>query len=309
MESITNNNNTLPHPIFKENYFKGKVMVLTGGTSKMLYQPALEFMKLGGKVALLSRRIKELEKVAENLIKESNSQARSARGYQIDLKKADDSTYEKVVEDILQDFGRIDILVNGAAGNFLADAEKLSLNAFKTVIEIDTIGTFMMSKHVFIKWMKKNGGSIINISASLHYLGTLMNSHASAAKAGVDAITKTLALEWGPKGVRVNGVAPGFIEGTEGFERLMDLNKANSKQNVNSTTSVGKDLIEQSRQIIPLQRFGNRKDIANTVLFLASDLSSYMTGQSLLVDGGVLGTAPNWLVYMPDFMKKWTAKF
>lgn len=305
----TNYNNSISNSIFKENYFKGKVMVLTGGTSKMLYQPALEFMKLGGKVALLSRRIKELEKVAENLIKESNSQGKGARGYQIDLKKADDSVYEKVVSDILQDFGRIDILVNGAAGNFLADAEKLSLNAFKTVIEIDTIGTFMMSKHVFIKWMKQNGGSIINISASLHYLGTLMNSHASAAKAGVDAITKTLALEWGPKGVRVNGVAPGFIEGTEGFERLMDLNKANSKENVKSNTSVGKDLIEQSRQIIPLQRFGNRKDIANTVLYLASDLSSYMTGQSLLVDGGVLGTCPNWLVTMPDFLKKWTAKF
>ena len=283
-------------------------MVLTGGTSKMLYQPALDFMKLGGKVALISRRIKELDKVAENLMKESGS---FAKGYVLDLKKADDSTYEKVIDEILRDFERIDVLVNGAAGNFLADAEKLSLNAFRTVIEIDTIGTFMMSKHVYIKWMKANKGSIINISASLHYLGTLMNSHASAAKAGVDAITKTLGLEWGPKGVRVNGVAPGFIEGTEGFERLMDLNKANSKDNLKESkgSTVSVDLIEQSKAIIPLQRFGNRKDVSNTVLFLASDLSSYMTGQSLLIDGGVLGTSPNWLVHMPDFMKKWTAKF
>ncbi len=287
----------------KENIFTGKVMLVTGGTSKMLFQPCLDFMKLGGKVALISRRLKELEKVATVLAKETNS---FAKGYALDLKKADDAEYNRVVKDVLKDFGRIDVLLNGAAGNFLADAEKLSQNAFKTVIEIDTIGTFLMSKHVFVNWMKANGGAIINISASLHYLGTLLNAHASAAKAGVDAITKTLALEWGPKGVRVNGVAPGFIEGTEGFERLMDLNKANKSD---AKSDLNKDMIEQSKSVIPLQRFGNRKDVSNTVLFLASDLSSYMTGQTLLVDGGVLGTTPNWLVHFPDFMKKWTAKF
>jgi peroxisomal 2,4-dienoyl-CoA reductase len=292
---------------FRDNLFLGKVMVITGGTSKMLYQPALDFMLLGGKVALISRRIKELQNVAENLMKESKS---IAKGYQLDLKRSNESDYEKVVDEILKDFGRIDVLVNGAAGNFLADAEKISLNAFKTVIEIDTIGTFLMSKHVYIQWMKKNGGSIINISAALHYLGTLMNSHASAAKAGVDAITKTLALEWGPKGVRVNAVAPGTIEGTEGYERLMDMNKANSKENLNKETSTTvQNLAKNLVNYIPLQRFGNRKDVSNTVLFLASNLSSYMTGQALLVDGGVIGILPNWLPFYPDFLKKWNSKF
>ena len=138
--------------IFKEDTFKGKVLLLTGGTSKMLYQPALDFMKLGGSVALLSRRIDQLNIVAENLMKEANNKT-LAKGYQIDLKKATDSIYAEVIDKVLKDFGRIDVLVNGAAGNFLAEAEKLSLNAFKTVIEIDTIGTFMMSKHVFIKWL------------------------------------------------------------------------------------------------------------------------------------------------------------
>lgn len=209
---------TNTNSIFKDNYFKGKVMVITGGTSKMLYQPALDFMKLGGNVALISRRLELLEKVSNDL---KNKTGSVAKGYKLDLKVSKETDYAGVIDEILKDFGRIDILLNGAAGNFLADAENLSLNAFKTVIEIDTIGTFLMSKWVYSKWMKKNGGSIINISASLHYLGTLLNSHAAAAKAGVDAITKTLALEWGPKGVRVNGVAPGAIEGTEGFERLM----------------------------------------------------------------------------------------
>jgi len=290
--------------IFKEDTFKGKVLLLTGGTSKMLYQPALDFMKLGGNVALLSRRIDQLNIVADNLMKESNNKT-FAKGYQIDLKKASDSIYAEVIDKVIKDFGRIDVLVNGAAGNFLAEAEKLSLNAFKTVIEIDTIGTFLMSKHVYAKWMKNNGGTIINISASLHHLGTLLNSHASAAKAAIDAITKTLALEWGPKGVRVNGVAPGMIEGTEGFDRLIDLNKATQSKN----TDISKYDLDFFKKYVPLQRYGTRNDVSKLVLFLASDLSSYVTGQTILVDGGVLGITPNWLVHFPEFIKTWTAKF
>jgi peroxisomal 2,4-dienoyl-CoA reductase len=279
---------------FKENLFKDKVMLLTGGTSKMLYQTAFEFMKLGGKVALVSRKEKELDRVAKDL---TSSTGGLAKWYVLDLKKALDKDYEALVGKVLEDFGRVDILVNGAAGNFLAEAEKLSLNAFKTVIEIDTIGTFQMCKHVYRLWMKKNGGCIINISACLHYLGTLMNVHASAAKAGVDAITKTLALEWGPKGVRVNGVAPGLIEGTEGFDRLIDI-KSEKKFDP-----------DDFKGLIPLQRFGNRKDVTNTILYLASDMSSYITGQTLVVDGHALGIFPNWLPLFPEFTKQWRAKF
>lgn len=290
--------------IFREDLFRDKVMVLTGGTSKMLYQPALDFMKLGGKVALLSRKLEQLNIVAEKLIKEANNKT-YAKGYQIDLKKATDKDYSDLIDNILKDFGRIDILVNGAAGNFLAEAEKLSLNAFKTVIEIDTIGTFLMSKHVYARWMKNNGGSIINISASLHHLGTLLNSHASAAKAAIDAITKTLALEWGPRGVRVNGIAPGMIEGTEGFERLIDLSNVNKANKENVT----KYDINFFKKYIPLQRYGSRKDVSKGVLFLASELSAYVTGQTILVDGGALGITPNWLVHFPEFIKSWSAKF
>ena len=279
----------------KPGIFKGKVMVLTGGTSKMLYQVVYDFMRLGGSAALISRRQNELDKVADKLRKETGG---IAKGYALDLKKAIDVDYDRVVENILKDFDRIDILVNGAAGNFLANAEDLSLNAYKTVIEIDTIGTFLMCKHVYKKWMQKNGGSIINISATLHYLGTLMNSHAASAKAGIDALTKTLSLEWGPKGVRVNGVAPGIIEGTEGFDRLMDYKKNGVKVDVTDFQS-----------LVPLQRYGNRKDVSNAVLFLSSDMSSYITGQTLVVDGGSFGIMPNWLQYFPDFLKTWRSKF
>ena len=154
-----------------------------------------------------------------------------------------------------------------------------------------------------MKWFGKNGGNIINITASLQNLGTLYQAHASAAKAAVDALTRTLALEWGPKGVRVNGVAPGFIEGTEGFERL-------SGENYNKLTE------EQKKQFqakisdnFPLQRLGNRNDVSNAVLFLACEGSSYITGQTILVDGGQLAVKPNYILDDPIYKKKWIAKF
>jgi NAD(P)-dependent dehydrogenase (short-subunit alcohol dehydrogenase family) len=141
-------------------------------------------------------------------------------------------------------------------------------------------------------------------------VGTLMNSHASAAKAGVDAITKTLALEWGPKGVRVNGVAPGFIEGTEGYDRLSDLNKSNSKEAVKTSVAPSASVAYAETMVAftPLQRLGNRNDVSNTVLFLASELSSFMTAQTLLIDGGVFGILPNWMPFFPDYMKQWSGK-
>lgn len=293
------------HLYLRDNYFKDQVMVLTGGTSRMLYQVAEDFMTLGGHVALLSRRPEELDKVSQDLRKKTKGKA---KGYKINLKESQDVF--RVVEEIIKDFGRIDILVNGAAGNFLADAESLSLNGFRTVLEIDTVGTFMMSKAVYSKWMKKNGGRIVNISASLHHLGTLLQAHASAAKAAVDALTKTLALEWGPKGVRVNGVAPGPIEGTEGLSRLGDYTTVGSKKNLEkSKEAPKKNALDNLIEMIPLGRLGTRNDVSDAVLFLASDASKYVTGQTILVDGGALAMSPNWIQYVPDFMKAWRAKF
>jgi peroxisomal 2,4-dienoyl-CoA reductase len=124
-------------------------------------------------------------------------------------------------------------LINGAAGNFLASADKISTNAFRKVIDIDTVGTFNMSQSAFNGYMKEHGGVIINMSAALHWSGTALQIHGAAAKAGVDAITKTCAVEWGPYGVRVNAIVPGGIEATEGFERLFDLDLINDKEGSN----------------------------------------------------------------------------
>src|SRR6185295_15183765 len=157
----------------------------------------------------------------------------------------DASAVADAVAAVVSELGRLDILVNGAAGNFICLAENLSPNGFGTVVDIDLKGTFNMSRAV-LPHLKARGGSVVNISATLPYLGTIGQAHASAAKAGIDALTRTLAVEWGPHGVRVNGIAPGPIEGTEGVRRLTS---------------------EQSRQSAlkncPLGRMGTTDDIAN----------------------------------------------
>ena len=141
------------------------------------------------------------------------------------------------VKKAVDEFGKIDILVNGAAGNFLATASKLSTNGMRTVLEIDTLGTFNMSREVFNQSMSKNGGGvIINISASLHWNGSALQAHSSAAKAGVDALTKVLACEWGPHNVRVVGLVPGAIKGTEGMARLGDPSLMNNRSKTNAAS-------------------------------------------------------------------------
>ncbi len=127
---------------------------------------------------------------------------------------------EKAVAQTIEQFGKIDIVVNGAAGNFLCAAEELSPNGFGTVVDIDLKGTFNVCRAAFAQ-LKEHRGQILNISATLHYLGTPMQLHVSAAKAGVDALTRNLAVEWGRYGIRVNAIAPGPIEDTEGMKRLV----------------------------------------------------------------------------------------
>ena len=191
---------------------------------------------------------------------------------------ADVRDYEAVAAAIaktVEHYGRVDIVVNGAAGNFLCAADQLSPNGFGTVVDIDTKGTFNVCRAAFEE-LKKSKGQILNISATLHYLATPMQIHVSAAKAGVDAITRNLSVEWGRHGIRVNGIAPGPIEDTEGMKRLLM-----------------PELKEKLTRKIPLGRFGRIADIETAALFLASDAASYINGVTLVVDGGswLLGTS------------------
>jgi peroxisomal 2,4-dienoyl-CoA reductase len=166
-------------------------------------------------------------------------------------------------------FGALDLVVNGAAGNFLAPAASLSSNGFRTVIEIDLLGTFNVCRAAFEPLQKSRRPLILNISATLQYHGTPLQSHAAAAKAGVDSLTRTLAVEWGGLGIRVNAIAPGPIGDTEGMRRL-------------APGEIGKRL----ERMMPLGRFGTVDDVAGCALYLASDAAAWITGAVFVVDGG-----------------------
>ncbi|XP_063790841.1 peroxisomal 2,4-dienoyl-CoA reductase [(3E)-enoyl-CoA-producing] isoform X2 [Pseudophryne corroboree] len=260
--------------LYSPSLLQDRVALITGGGSGIGFRIAEVFMRHGCDMVIVSRNLQRVTEAAEKL--------RSATGRRCLALSADvrqPESLNKAVEEALRTFSRIDILVNNAAGNFLCPASSLSFNAFKVVLDIDTMGTFNASKILFERFFRDNGGVIINITATLSYKGQALQMHAGSAKAAIDAMTKHLAVEWGPSKVRVNGLAPGPISGTEGMRRL-----GGAAAEVAGVWNT-----------IPLQRMGNKTEIAHGALFLASPLASYVTGTTLVMDGGSWMTSANHL--------------
>jgi peroxisomal 2,4-dienoyl-CoA reductase len=255
--------------VFASDILQGKVAFVTGGGTGITGGIARAFAEHGAKVAITSRKEENLSTVKRTL------EAAGGECFAVAADVRDYEAVEKAIAQTIENFGQIDIVVNGAAGNFLCAADQLSSNGFGTVVDIDTKGTFNVCRAAFEE-LKRSQGQILNISATLHYLATPMQIHVSAAKAGVDAITRNLSAEWGRHGIRVNGIAPGPIEDTEGMKRLLP-----------------DALKERITKKIPLGRFGRIRDIENAALFLTSDAASYVNGVTLVVDGGqwLLGTS------------------
>jgi peroxisomal 2,4-dienoyl-CoA reductase len=252
----------MTNTIFAEGILTQRVAFVTGGGSGITGGVARALAEAGASVALVSRKIDHLELAAAAI----NKNGGKAFAVAADVRNPEE--VERAVVATIQHFGKLDIVVNGAAGNFLCAAEELSPNGFGTVVDIDLKGTFNVCRAAFTE-LKRNCGQILNISATLHYLGTPMQLHVSAAKAGVDALTRNLAVEWGRHGIRVNAIAPGPIEDTEGMKRL-----------------VPEAIKEKLRQRVPLGRFGLIADIEKAAVFLCSDAASYINGAVLVVDGG-----------------------
>jgi 2,4-dienoyl-CoA reductase [(3E)-enoyl-CoA-producing], peroxisomal len=248
--------------MFVNNLLKDHVAFVTGGGTGITGGVARALAEAGASVVLVSRKLEHLVPAAQAI----NENGGRAFPIAADVRSPDD--VERAIATSVEQFGKIDIVVNGAAGNFLCKAEELSPNGFGTVVDIDLKGTFNVCRAAFAQ-LKEHRGQILNISATLHYLGTPMQLHVSAAKAGVDALTRNLAVEWGRHGIRVNGIAPGPIEDTEGMRRL-----------------VPEPVKERLRKNIPLGRFGRIVDIEQAALFLCSDAASFINGTILVVDGG-----------------------
>src|SRR4026209_2928968 len=248
--------------IFADGILSGHVAFVTGGGTGITGGVARALAEAGAAGALVSRKMEPPEPPPHAI----NENGGKAIAVAVDVRQPEE--VEKAVAQTVEQLGKIDIVINGAAGNFLCSAEQLSPNGFGTVVDIDLKGTFNVCRAAFAQ-LKEHRGQILNISATLHYLGTPMQLHVSAAKAGVDALARNLAVEWGRYGIRVNAIAPGPIEDTEGMQRL-----------------VPEPVKDRLRKGIPLGRFGRIADIERAAVFMCSDAASYINGTVLVVDGG-----------------------
>lgn len=246
---------------FRSDCLKGKVALVTGGGSGIGYEISRQIGLHGASVVIMGRREKFLAQAVDQLRKDG-VEASYVAG---DVRSRENA--DAAVSFTVKKYGRMNVLVNGAAGNFLANAHELKLKGFKTVMEIDTVGVFNMSSSAFTALRSSGAGAIINISMTLHYGATWFQVHASAAKAAIDSLTRTLALEWGSYGIRVNGIAPGPIADTPGMAKL--------------SPGLGGDASSK----IPLGRMGTTFDIGMGAVFLLSSAAAYVSGDTLVVDG------------------------
>jgi NAD(P)-dependent dehydrogenase (short-subunit alcohol dehydrogenase family) len=244
--------------------FQNKNVLVVGGTSGINRGIAERFAKSGARVAVVSRSQEKVDDTINSLKKHG---AADAKGFSADVREPE--AIKNGIAALHNAWGNFDIVVSGAAGNFPALAAGMSANGFRSVVEIDLLGTFNVMQAVY-PFLTKPGASIINISAPQSIIPMVGQSHVCSAKAGVDMITRTLCLEWGGVGIRINSIIPGPIDNTEGMKRLAPNEKI-------------RDLVTQS---VPLQRMGSTDDIANACLFLASDFASYISGAVIPVDGG-----------------------
>ncbi|KAI0218295.1 Peroxisomal 2,4-dienoyl-CoA reductase [Lamellibrachia satsuma] len=264
--------------LFRPDLLRGMVAFITGGGSGIGFTIAEILMRHECDTVIASRNFARLRAASEQL---ESATGRKCLPIEMDVRSPDDVT--NAVEMAMDQFKRVNILVNNAAGNFLAPLAAMSSNAYRTILDIDTVGTFNTSTAVYKQFLKDNGGVIVNISATLGYRGQVLQAHSGTAKAAVDALTRHMAVEWGPDHVRVVGVSPGPIAETEGNTRLG-----------------GECLMDHH---IPLGRVGTKVEVANIVLFVASEAGSLISGETIVADGGAWMTMPNGMKEITDMMK------
>ena len=248
--------------ILPRDLFAGKTVFVTGGGSGINLGIARTFAGLGAKIGICGRSQERLDAAATGL-RELGAKVSATSA---DVRMPDQ--LQSAMNASRDTLGDIDVLVCGAAGNFLVKGENLSFNGFKTVVDIDLVGSFNASRIAFDQ-LKRTRGSILFVTAPMAMMPHAYQAHVGPAKAGVEMLMKNLALEWGPYGIRSNSIIPGFVGDTEGMRRI------------SSTEDSGNFVAN-----IPLRRMGVTQEIGEAAAFLASPLASYITGTSLWVDGG-----------------------
>jgi peroxisomal 2,4-dienoyl-CoA reductase len=262
---------------FKDGLFNGKVVFCTGGAGTICGRQVEALVMLGANAVITGRNKEKTEKRAAEM-----AQLRPGAkviGMSVDVRNV--KAMERATAETVAQLGSLDFCIAGAAGNFLAKIDKLSANAFKTVIDIDVLGSYNTVK-ACIPHLKKSRGRVLFISATLHYQGTPFQAHVSAAKAAIDALSQSVCVEFGPYGITSNVIAPGPIANTEGMSRLLP-----------------QAMIEQANRRIPMQKQGDVDDIADATIYLFAPSGAWVSGQILIVDGGAWHTGTISLPY-PD---------
>lgn len=249
---------------FAPDLLAGQVALITGGGTGIGRGISLALARHGADIVLVSRKLANMEPTAEAI----RGLGRSVLALEADVR--DREAIDRAVGRALEELGRIDHLINNAAGNFLAPASELSENGWRAVVDIVLNGTFNVSQAIYPVLRDGGGGSIVNITTRYVATGAPFMAHSGAAKAGVLNLTRSLAVEWGGDGIRVNAVAPGLVGDTEGARRLVETI----------------DLVEDYRLQVPLGRLATADEVADAVLFLCSPAATYITGVELAVDGG-----------------------
>jgi NAD(P)-dependent dehydrogenase (short-subunit alcohol dehydrogenase family) len=247
---------------FAQDALAGKLAFVAGGTSGINLGIAQRLAAHGATVVVVGRNPEKAQAAAATI----SAAGATALGLSADVR--DYAAVEGALQQTVERFGPIDIVISGAAGNFVAPATAMSANAFKTVVDIDLIGTFNVFRAAHAH-LRKPGACLIAISAELADMAAWGQSHACAAKAGVDMLVRTLAIELGPVGIRVNSIRPGPIENTEGMARL-----------------ISPEARRHFLKWVPLGRLGQAEEVGDSAVFLCSDAARYVTGTVLSCDGG-----------------------
>lgn len=251
--------------MFKESILAGKTAFISGGTSGINLGIAKALAQHGASVAVIGRNSERGEAAAAE-IREAG--APTSLFFSVDVRDYD--AVNQAMKDTVAQTKSLDIVIAGAAGNFFAPAVDISPNGFKTIVDIDLLGTY----HVFragFDHCSKPGSSFIAITAPQAVNPTPLQAHVCAAKAGVNALLKTLAMEWGPAGVRVNGIAPGLTGDTEGLKRLFATDPEGGQKMIDA---------------LPIRRLGEVRDIGDAAIYLSSEVGKYVNGTVIDVDGG-----------------------
>lgn len=261
-------------PMLRDDALIGKTIIVTGGGTGLGRAMSTYFLKLGANVVITSRKMDVLEKTAREIQEEASTNGKELKSkvlaVQCDVRKPEE--VDEVLKKTIENFGRVDGLLNNAAGNFICPTERLSPNAFSTIIDIVLKGTANCTMAIGKHWIKeKQAGTILNIVTNYAFTGSGYVVPSACAKGGVLAMTRSLAAEWGKYGIRNNAIAPGPFPTKGAWDRLLPGDMA-------------KKFDVKNR--VPLKRVGDHQELANLAAFLMSDFSGYINGEVITIDGG-----------------------